>query len=321
MPWNGNVGAWGNPDHEDCTRLLHRAVDEGINLVDTADIYSDGELEEIVGDALAGGLRHRVLIATKVGLAMGREQNMSGNSRKWILEELENSLRRLKTDWIDLYQLHRPDPLTPIDETLGALSDLVNAGKIRYFGTSTFPAQELVEAQWAAERGGYARPASEQAPYSLLVRGIETGVLRTCEKYSVGVLAWSPLAGGWLSGAYRKGEPAPQSSRAYRKPGRYSMALAGNRRKLEAADALARLAADAGMSLIHLALRFVLHHSAVTAALIGPETMDHLESQVGVACGALDEGILSEMNRIVEPGTNVNPADAGWDAIRRIHVS
>jgi aryl-alcohol dehydrogenase-like predicted oxidoreductase len=314
-------GAWGNSDHADCIRIIHRSVDEGINLIDTADIYSAGESEEIVGEALAGGLRQRVLIASKVGLPMGDGPNRSGNSRRWITEELESSLRRLKTDWIDIYQLHRPDPKTSIDETLAVLTDLVHAGKIRYFGTSTFPAQEIVEVEWAAERHGRERPACEQAPYSMLARGIEAGVLPTCQKYGVGVIAWSPLTGGWLSGAYRKGAPVPVSPRAYRKRERYDMALEGNVRKLGAADALGRLADDAGISLIHLALRFVLQRPAVTAALIGPETMNHLDSQLGVSGAALDPSLLREVDQIVPPGTNVNPADAGWDPIQRAHVS
>jgi aryl-alcohol dehydrogenase-like predicted oxidoreductase len=314
-------GAWGNQDHQDCIRIIHRGVDEGINLIDTADIYSSGESEEIVGKALAGGLRQRVLLASKVGLPMGHGPNSSGNSRLWIVEAIERSLRRLKTDWIDLYQLHRPDPRTPIDETMAALTDLVHAGKIRYFGTSTFPAEEIVEAQWMAERHGCKRPVCEQAPYSMLARGIEVGVLPTCEKHRVGVMVWSPLTGGWLSGQYRKGRAIPVSPRASRKRERYDLSLEGNVRKLEAADALGRLAHEAGLSLIHLALRFVLQPGTVTAALIGPETMDHLEAQLGVNGAPLDESLLGEIDRIVPPGTNLNPADAGWDPIGRRHLS
>jgi len=150
-------GAWGNPDHEESTRIIHRALDAGINFIDTADVYSGGESEEIVGRALAGGRRDGVVVATKVHFPMGDGPNRGGNSRRWIMQEVETSLRRLQTDWIDLYQIHRPDPSCDIDETLGALSDLVHAGKIRSFGHSTFPASQIVEAQWAAQRRGRER--------------------------------------------------------------------------------------------------------------------------------------------------------------------
>jgi len=209
-------GGWGNSDHEDSVRIIHRALDAGINFVDTADVYSRGESEEIVGRALAGGRRENVILATKVHGTMGDDPNEFGNSRRWIIREVENSLRRLRTDWIDLYQIHRPeaDTDTDIDETLGALSDLVHAGKVRMIGSSTFPASQIVEAQWAAERRGHQRFVCEQPPYSLLVREIEHDVLPTCQRYVMGVIPWSPLAGGWLSGAYRKGEELPQSHRA-----------------------------------------------------------------------------------------------------------
>src|SRR3954463_14173111 len=198
-------GAFGNPDHDDSIRVIHNALDAGINFVDTADMYSAGESEEIVGKALAGGRRENVVLATKFGLPFGEDPNQRGTSRRWITEAVEGSLRRLRTDWIDLYQVHRLDPSTDIDETLGALSDLVHAGKIRVFGSSTFPAHEIVEAQWVAERRGRERFQCEQPPYSLLVRGIEADLLPVCEKYRMGVIPWSPLAGGWLSGKYRKG--------------------------------------------------------------------------------------------------------------------
>ncbi len=193
-------GAWGNPDHEESIRIIHSALDAGINFVDTADVYSAGESEEIVGKALKGR-RDDVVLATKVHFPMGDEPNHRGNSRRWIVAEVENSLRRLQTDWIDLYQIHRPEPDTDIDETLGALSDLVHQGKIRYFGHSTFPASEIVEAQWTAERRGRERFRCEQPPYSMLTRAIEYDVLPTCQRYGMGVIPWSPLAGGWLSGS------------------------------------------------------------------------------------------------------------------------
>ena len=237
-------GAWGNPDHDDSVRIIHRALDAGINFIDTADVYSRGESEEIVRKALAGGRRDNVVLATKVHGTMGDDPNEFGNSRRWIVQEVENSLRRLGTDWIDLYQIHRPEADTDIDETLGALTDLVRAGKIRYIGSSTFPAHQIVEAQWTAERRGRERFVCEQPPYSLLVREIEADVLPVCQEYGMAVIPWSPLAGGWLSGKWRKGEPAPASTRAERIPQRFDMSLPENQRKLDAADALAQLAEE-----------------------------------------------------------------------------
>ena len=305
-------GAWGNPDHDESIRIIHRALDAGINIVDTADIYSQGESEEIVGKALAGGKRDDVVLATKAWGAMGEDPNRRGSSRRWIVQEVESSLRRLNTDWIDLYQIHRPEPDTDIDETLGALTDLVRQGKVRYIGSSTFPASRIVEAQWVARDRGRERFVCEQPPYSILVRGVEAEVLPTCQRYGMGVIPWSPLAGGWLSGRWRKGEDAPDSTRAERLPSRYDLSLPGNQRKLEAADALAQLADEAGMSLIHLALAFVINHPAVTAAIIGPRTMEHLEGQLGAADVKLDDAILDRIDEIVPPGTNVNPVDGGW---------
>jgi aryl-alcohol dehydrogenase-like predicted oxidoreductase len=305
-------GAWGNPDHDDSIRIIHRALDAGINFIDTADVYSRGESEEIVAKALAGGRRDDVVLATKVHGRMGDDPNVQGNSRRWILREVENSLRRLETDWIDLYQIHRPDPSCDIDETLGTLTDLVRAGKVRYIGSSTFPASEIVEAQWVAEKRGRERFACEQPPYSLLVRGVEADVLPTCLRHGLGVIPWSPLAGGWLSGRYRKDEDVPQSRRAQLLPQRYDMSLPANQRKLEAADALRRLAEEAGMSLIEFALAFVIRHPAVTAAIIGPRTMDHLESQLGAADVQLSDDVLDRVDEIVPPGVNLNPSDEGW---------
>jgi aryl-alcohol dehydrogenase-like predicted oxidoreductase len=243
---------------------------------------------------------------------MGDDPNQRGNSRRWIVQEVDNSLRRLGTDWIDLYQIHRPEPDMDIDETLGALTDLVRAGKVRYIGSSTFPAHMIVEAQWAAERRGRERFVCEQPPYSLLARGIEADVLPVCERYGMGVIPWSPLAGGWLSGRYRIDRDLPESTRAQRLPHRYDMSLPENRRKLEAADALARLAEEAGMTLVEMALAFVIAHPAITAAIIGPRTMEHLEGQLGGAEVALSDNLLNRIDEIVPPGQNLNPADAGW---------
>lgn len=305
-------GAWGNSDHDESVRIIHRALDAGINFIDTADVYSAGESEEIVAKALKGR-RDDVVLATKVHGTMGKDPNQQGNSRRWIIQECEASLRRLGTDWIDLYQIHRPDPDTDIDETLGALSDLVHAGKIRYLGSSTFPASAIVEAQWSAERRGRERFVCEQPPYSILVRGIEREVLPTCRRYGMAVIPWSPLAGGWLTGRYRKGQKVPDSHRAKRIPARYDMSLPGNQRKLEAADALAALADKAGITPVHLALAFVLQHPAVTAPIIGPRTMEQLESQLGATEVLLGPDLLDAIDEIVPPGTTLSRPDNGWE--------
>jgi aryl-alcohol dehydrogenase-like predicted oxidoreductase len=313
-------GAWGEPDHEISIKIIHRALDAGINFIDTADVYSLGESEEIVGKALADGRRDDVIVATKFHGPMdvragqhGGDPNKRGNSRRWIIREVENSLRRLQTDWIDLYQVHRPDPETDIEETLAALTDLQRQGKIRAFGSSTFPAHEIVEAQWVAERRGLARFVTEQPPYSLLVRGIEADVLPVAERYGMGVIPWSPLGGGWLTGRYRKGQDIPQSRRATRVPGRYDMDKPSNQAKLDAVEELALLAEDAGISLIHLALAFTLTHPAVTATIIGPRTMEQLESQLGATGVTLSNDLLDRIDKIVPPGVTLNrDADSGY---------
>ena len=305
-------GDWGNPDHDDSIRIIHRALDAGINFIDTADVYSRGESEEIVGKALAGGKREHVVLATKVHGTMGDDPNQFGNTRRWIIQEVENSLRRLQTDWIDLYQIHRPEADTDIDETLGALTDLVRAGKVRYIGSSTFPASQIVEAQWVAEHRGRERFVCEQPPYSMLVREIEKDVLPTAQRHGMGVIPWSPLAGGWLSGRYRLGADVPGSTRAQRLPQRFDLSLPANQRKLEAADALAGLAEEAGLTLIQMAIAFVIRHPAVTAAIIGPRTMEHLESQLSAADVELSADVLDRIDEIVPPGVNVSAADGGY---------
>ena len=252
------------------------------------------------------------MLATKVHGTMGDDPNEFGNSRRWIIKEVENSLRRLGTDWIDLYQIHRPEADTDIDETLGALTDLVRAGKVRYIGSSTFPASQIVEAQWVAERRSRERFVCEQPPYSLLVREIEKDVLPTAQRYGMGVIPWSPLAGGWLSGKWRQGLQAPSSTRAERIPDRYDLSKPENQRKLEAAEAYAQLAEEVGLTLIELALAFVIRHPAVTAAIIGPRTMDQLESQLSAADVVLSDDVLNKIDEIVPPGVNVSPADGGW---------
>ena len=311
-------GAWGEPDHEVSIKIINRALDAGINFIDTADVYSQGESEEIVGKALAGGRRDDVILATKVHSQMGvqlgeqGDPNKRGNSRRWITREVENSLRRLQTDWIDLYQVHRPDPATDIEETLGALTDLQRQGKIRVFGSSTYPAHEIVEAQWVAERRGLGRFVTEQPPYSILVRGLEADGLPPAKKYGMGIIPWSPLAGGWLTGRYRKGQDVPESHRAQRLPGRYDLSNPGNRAKLDAAEELALLAEDAGLSLVHLALAFTLAHPAVTAPIIGPRTMEQLESQLGALDVTLGDDVLDRIDKIVPPGVTLNRDDSGY---------
>jgi aryl-alcohol dehydrogenase-like predicted oxidoreductase len=246
-------GAWGNPDHDESIRIIHRALDAGLNFVDTADVYSQGESEVIVGKALAGGKREDVVLATKVWGQMGEGANRRGTSRRWIIQEVENSLRRLDTDWIDLYQIHRHEPGTDIDETLGASRTRIGQGKVRYAGSSTFAPSVIVEAQWIAHDRSLQRYVCEQPPYSMLVRGIEADVLPICARYGMGVVSYSPLAGGWLSGRWRKGSEQPGSTRAERLPQRYDLSLPANQRKLDAADQLARLADEAGIPLVRLA--------------------------------------------------------------------
>jgi aryl-alcohol dehydrogenase-like predicted oxidoreductase len=308
-------GAWGNTDHEDSVRIIHRALDAGINFIDTADVYSRGESEQIVGKALAGQRRDSVVLATKVhGKMHDEDPNQFGNTRRWIIAEVENSLRRLGTDWIDLYQIHRPEPDTDIDETLAALSDLVHAGKVRYIGSSTFPASQIVQAQSVAERRGRERFVCEQPPYSLLNRAVEAEVLPVCQSYGIGVIPWSPLAGGWLSGKYSNGGESPASSRrAQMIPSRYDMSTPANQHKLDAAQALGELAEEAGITLIEMALAFVIRHPAVTAAIIGPRTIGQLESQLPALQTALADELLDRIDEIVPPGTNVNPSERGWD--------
>jgi aryl-alcohol dehydrogenase-like predicted oxidoreductase len=311
-------GAWGERDHDVSIKIIHQALDAGINFIDTADVYSQGESEEIVGKALAGGRRDEVIVATKFHGQMGvppgerGDPNMRGNSRRWIIGEVENSLRRLQTDWIDLYQVHRPEPETDVEETLSALTDLQRQGKIRAFGSSTFPAHEMVEAQWVAERRGLGRFVTEQPPYSILARGIEADVLPVAEKYRMGLIPWSPLAGGWLTGRYRKGQDIPESHRAQRVPRRYDLSIPGNQAKLDAVEELALLAEEAGLSLIHLALAFTLTHPAVTSPIIGPRTMEQLESQLGAVDVTLSIDILDRIDKVVPPGITLNREDSGY---------
>jgi aryl-alcohol dehydrogenase-like predicted oxidoreductase len=305
------LGKIGNPDHADGVRIIHRALDAGINFVDTADGYSDGESEEIVGRALEGR-RDDVVLATKVHFPMSDDPNHRGNSRRWIVREVENSLRRLRTDWIDLYQIHRPDPSTDIDETLGALTDLVRAGKVRAVGSSTFPAEQIVEAQWVSERRGHVRFRSEQPPYSILARSIEAAVLPMAQKYGMGVLTWGPLATGWLSGRYTSAADVSSrdEGRVKGEAHRFDTSLPENAAKLAAVTELGKLAADAGLTLPHLAVGFVLSHPAVTSVIIGPRTMDQLESLLSGTGTVLSTDVLDRVDEIVPPGTDLNSADS-----------
>jgi aryl-alcohol dehydrogenase-like predicted oxidoreductase len=309
-------GAFGNSDHDESIRIIHKALDAGINFIDTADGYSAGESEEILGKALSGGRREHVVLAVKFGPPFDENPNHRGASRKWITEGVEGSLRRLQTDWIDLYQVGVPDPNTDIDETLGALSDLVHAGKIRSFGASKVPASQIVEAQWTADRRGHERFRTEQPPYNLLTRAIEYDLLPTCLRYGMGVLAYSPLAGGWLSGKYRKGQEISgpgSAARAQFWAGVYDTADPANAAKLDAADALGALADEVGMTLIQMAVAFVTRHPAVTSTIIGPRTLEHLDAYLEASGVDLSNEVLDRIGQIVPPGVTVNVADNMWD--------
>jgi aryl-alcohol dehydrogenase-like predicted oxidoreductase len=307
-------GAFGNTDHDDAIKIIHKALDAGINFIDTADGYSAGESEEILGKALTGGRREGVVLAVKFGLRGPGDPNHGGASRRWINEAVEGSLRRLQTDWIDLYQVGVPDPATDIDETLGALSDLVRAGKIRSFGASKVPASQIVEAQCTAERRGHGRFRTEQPPYSMLTRAIEYDLLPTCLRHGMGVMAYSPLAGGWLSGRYRKGVEVsgPGATSPVRRAGDYDAANPANAAKFDAADALGALADEAGLTLVQLAVAFAVRHPAVTSAIIGPRTMEHLDGYLAADGVELSAGVLDRIDEIVPPGVTVSVADNMW---------
>lgn len=296
-------GSLGNSDHDECIRIVHKALDFGINFVDTADKYSQGESEEIVGKALKGR-RDKIVLATKFRGPMGDDPNQQGSSRRWIIQALEASLRRLQTDYIDIYQIHRPAPDTDIEETLSALTDLMHAGKIRAFGSSTFPSSDIVEAQWVAERRGLARFRTEQPPYSILNRSIEREVLPTCQRYGMGVMAWSPLAKGMLTGKYRKGGGQPKSVRVRIFPKSMS-----DQASLERVEQLIPLASDAGISLSHMALAFVVTHPALTAAIIGPRTLEQLDGLLAGAEVRLSDDLLDRIDQIAPPGVDIAPLE------------
>jgi aryl-alcohol dehydrogenase-like predicted oxidoreductase len=299
-------GAVGNPDHDDAIRIIHRALDAGINFIDTADAYNRGESEEIVGKALKGR-RDTVVLTTKGHRPMGDDPNQRGNSRRWLIRALEDSLRRLQTDHVDLYLVHRPAPDTDIEETLSALTDLMRAGKVRAIGSSSFPVSEIIEAQWVAERRGLARFRIEQPPYSILDRGIEREVLPACERHGMGVMVWSPLAKGLLTGRYRKNAPPPDSIRVKYLPRQMS-----DERNLDAVERLIPLARDAGLSLTHMAMAFAIAHPGVTAAILGPRTMQHLDDLLAGAEIRLGDDVLDRIDQIVPPGTDVGLNEAAY---------
>jgi aryl-alcohol dehydrogenase-like predicted oxidoreductase len=296
-------GKLASPDHNECVRIIHKALDFGINFIDTADAYNQGESEEIVGKALKGR-RDDIVLATKAFLPMGDDPNRRGSSRRWLTRAVEDSLRRLQTDYIDLYQVHRPAPDTDIEETLSVLTDLMRDGKVRAIGASTFPASDIVEAQWAAERRGLARFRTEQPPYSILNRSIEREVLPTCQRYGMGVMAWSPLAKGMLTGKYRKGQEQPDSLRA-----RFMPKAMSDEGSLSAVEELIPLAESAGISLMHMVLAFVVAHPALTAAIIGPRTMEQLDGLLDGAGVVLTDELLDRIDEIVPPGIDVAPLE------------
>ncbi|GLH99957.1 aldo/keto reductase [Phytohabitans aurantiacus] len=308
-------GAWGGSDYDDAAPVINAALDAGINFVDTADVYSWGGSEEIVGRALRGR-RDEIVLATKFHYPMhpsGHAPNRGGNSRRWIMRAVEDSLRRLGTDYIDIYQVHRPDPDTDLEETLEAMSDLVRSGKVRVIGTSTFPAEQLVEAQWIAQRRGLVRFRTEQPPYSILNRVAEAAVLPTCERYGVGVMTWSPLSEGWLTGRYQD-EIDLSGGRQAAHRAQFDPALPGNIRKREAVERLIKLAAEAGCSLVHLALAFARAHPAVTSVILGPRTLDQLKDLLASASVGVDDELLDRIDEIVPPGTALNQADSHYTA-------
>jgi len=306
-------GPWGNDDRADAIRIIHRALDAGINFVDTADVYSGGVSEEIVGEAIAGR-RDDVFLATKFFMPMDAEDpNQRGGSRRWIMREVENSLRRLNTDHIDLYQVHRPSPDTDVEETLGALTDLVRQGKVRYLGSSSYSGSQIVEAQWASRSRNLERFVTEQPPYSILVRGIEEDVLPTLQRHGMGSLTYSPLSGGWLSGRWRKDAAAAPTSSA-RPRARFDMSSPANQRKLDIVEELAVLAEQSGLTLIELAIAFVIRHPGVTSAIVGPRTMEQLESYLPAADVVLTADVLDRIDELVAPGTTLNPDDNSYGA-------
>ena len=306
-------GRGGNTDEAECEAMIHSALDAGINLVDTADGYGLGDSETIVGRALtASGRRADVVLATKCYFPRGRDLNQRGGSRRWIMSACEASLRRLGTDHIDLYQLHRLDPNTDVEESLGAMDDLVRAGKVRMVGHSGVGAEQLVECQWVATQARRTRPVSEQPPYSIFARYAERALLPACLRHGVGAIVYAPLNGGWLTGKYSRDSPPPADSRAGR--GFYAKQWwdyerAEIQRKFDVLEALQSLANDNAISLTHLALAFTLAHPAVSAAIIGPRTPAQLDDLLAATNLRLDAGALDAIDALVAPGTDIDPGN------------
>ncbi|WP_038343437.1 aldo/keto reductase [Acinetobacter sp. A47] len=306
------LGSWGKNNYESSELIIKKALNKGINYFDTADSYSNGESEKILGESLKKlKKRDNVIIATKVNTPMGADPNSRGSSRRWITKAVEDSLKRLQTDWIDIYQLHRPDPFTDIEETLSVLNDLVKQGKIRYFGTSTFPVSSLVEAQHITKDFNVISPSIEQPPYSILAREIENEVLPICSKYKIGVAVWSPLAGGWLSGKIKNAADVITDRTKYW-GNRYDMSQAKNQKKLEIVLRLNKICEEFNISLNHLAIAFTLNHPAVTSAIIGPRTLDHLDTLVDAVNLNLSVEILDMIDTVVEAGITVSEDDKGY---------
>jgi aryl-alcohol dehydrogenase (NADP+) len=295
-------GAWGNTDHEESIRIIHRALDAGINFIDTADAYGDSE--EVVGQALKGR-RDSVVLATKFGNPMGEEPNQRGTSRRWIMKAIESSLRRLQTDYIDLYQIHRLDPATDLEETLSALTDLIRSGKVRAIGSSTTPASDIVEAQWVAERRNLERFHTEQPPYSLLNRHIEREVLPVAQRYGMGVMVWGPLAQGMLTGRVRKNQENTLSRAGFFKH-------LNDEHRIDVVEQLIPLAEEAGMPLTHLAMAFTIAHPGVTSALAGARTMTQLDDLIAGFDVQLSDDLLDRIDEIVPPGTDVGALDQDY---------
>jgi aryl-alcohol dehydrogenase-like predicted oxidoreductase len=304
-------GAMGNQDRDECARIVHRALDAGITTINTADGYSAGQSEEILGEALAGGRRDEVVLTVKFGVKLDGNPNHGGGSRRWINQAIDGSLRRLKTDHIDVYELGAPDPDTDIDETLGALTDLVAAGKIRSFGTSKMPPSQIVEARDIATRRGHGVFRVEEAPYSILNRVVEYDLLPTSQRLGIGILAFSVLGGGWLSGRYRSGQTVATSGPRSHRP-QMDAAAPENAAKFAAADALGDLADKNDLTLIQLATAWTANHPAVSSVVIGPRTMEQLEGYLAADGVQLSTEVLDRIDEIVSPGVTIDVADAMW---------
>ena len=303
---------FGNADHDESIRIIHKALDAGINFVDTADTYGDSE--EIVGKALKDR-RDDVVLATKLGRPMSTDDpNQQGASRRWIMTAVEGSLRRLQTDHVDVLQIHRPDPETDVEETLSALTDLIRAGKVRVIGSSTMPASDIVDAQWVAERRGLERFRMEQPPYSILSRGIEAEVLPVAERFGMGVVVYSPLAQGMLTGRVRKGQETDLRRAALVKH-------LSDERRIDTVEQLIPLAEEAGLKMTHMAMAFAIAHPGVTSALIGPRTMEQLEDTLAGAEVTLSDELLDRIDEIVPPGTDVGTLDHAYRPPALLHPS